>query len=94
MAVRIRSTSKESQSTEMMLVFEEILSLMNLMGVDTTDVSKLNCKMVKGVGTGNETTINLPSADMVSGDHFSFGFGNVIYDVGEEVLTITGVTIL
>jgi len=94
MAVRIRDTSKEFQTTEMMLLFEEILSLMNLMGIDTTGVSKLQCKMVKNVGTGNETAIGLPNADMVSGDHFAFCFSNVIFDVQEQSLTITGVDIL
>lgn len=86
--VQIKDTSNDLQTTEMVISYTEFLGLMNLMGIDTTGVSKIHLKTLKA----NGREIELPTGDMVSGDSLSFRFSGLDVATDTTTLTITGIT--
>ena len=87
MGTVIRDTSRLFALKELIMSHAQILSMMNLLGMDTTGVTTLDLRVVKEVGS----YLVLVNGQMTETESVNFHFNESIVDVQQNDFTIIGV---
>ena len=86
--VQIVDKSADNQSVEMVLNYSELITFMDMVGIDTTGVTKLQFKVIKS----NGREFHFPQTELVDGDKIALTFDDLIVTTDEEDKQIIDIT--
>lgn len=87
MATITRNTSTTFTTKEVIMSYAQIISIMNLLGIDTAGAGEMNLRVVRE----NNTFLGLLDGDLNSGDLVNFSFQEVEVDVDQTEVIILDV---
>ena len=86
--VQIVDKSVDQQSVEMVLGYSELITFMDMIGIDTTGVTKLQFRVIKS----NGRELYFPQAELIAGDKIAVKFDDLVLTTDEENKEIIDIT--